>query len=78
MMRPMKSREDGSMVAAFYSIYNELETKGHKPKLDALNNEFSLVVQNICYPKKPPARMLKHTIIKLTPQSRPWRRQNIT
>ena len=46
MLRPMKSREDDSMVQAFTSIYSELEAAGHKPKLHVLDNECSRAVQN--------------------------------
>ena len=46
----MKSREDASMVEAFTSVYTELETAGHKPKLHVLDNECSRAVQK--FPSK--------------------------
>ena len=42
LLRPMKPREDASMVEAFTSTYTELETAGHKPKL-----HFSRAVQKL-------------------------------
>ena len=47
MMRPIQSREDNSIVAAFSNIYDELETKGHKLKLHVLDNECSRAVHNV-------------------------------
>ena len=38
LLRPMKSREDASMIEAFTSVYTELETAEHKPKLYVLDN----------------------------------------
>ena len=46
LLRPMKSREDASMVEAFTRIYIDLEAIGHKPKLHVLDNECSRSVQN--------------------------------
>ena len=47
LLRPMKSREDGSMIDAFTSIYSELEAIGHKPTLHVLNNECSRAGHNV-------------------------------
>ena len=47
----MKSREDASMVEAFTSIYNELETAGQKQKLQVLENECSRAVQKFLIKK---------------------------
>ena len=50
-LRSMKSREDASMVEAFTSVYTELETAGHKPKLHILDNECSRAVQKFLIKK---------------------------
>ena len=39
------------MVKAFTSVYTELETAGHKPKLHILDNECSRAVQNFLIKK---------------------------
>ena len=46
MLRPMKNREDASMITAFKSVYAQLEGAGHKPRLHILDNECSRAVQN--------------------------------
>ena len=47
----MKSREDANIVESFTSIYTELETVGHKPKLHVLDNEYSGAVQKFLVKK---------------------------
>ena len=47
----MKSREDASMVEAFTSIYTELKTAGHNPKLHILDNKCSRAVQKFLIKK---------------------------
>ena len=42
----MKSCNDQCMVAAHKYIYNHLTAAGHKPKLNATDNECSKVIQN--------------------------------
>ena len=42
----MKSRSDECMVAAYQDIYEYLENRGHKPKLNIMDNEASKAVQN--------------------------------
>ena len=51
LLRSIKSREDASMVEAFTSVYNELETAGYKPKLHVLYNECSRAVQKFLIKK---------------------------
>ena len=51
LLRSTKSREDASMVEAFTSIYTELETAGHNPKLHVLDNECSRAVQKFLIKK---------------------------
>ena len=51
LLRFMKSREDASMLEAFTSVYTELETVGHKPKLHVLDNECSRAVQKLLIKK---------------------------
>ena len=46
LVRPMKSRNDECMVAAYTDIYDYLENRGHKPKLNIMDNEASKAVQN--------------------------------
>ena len=46
LVRPMKSRSDECMVAAYTDIYDYLENRGHKPKLNIMDNEASKAVQN--------------------------------
>ena len=45
LMVPIKSRKDEDMVAAFTSVYQELELYGHKPALHVLDNECSRAVK---------------------------------
>jgi hypothetical protein len=42
----MRLREDGSMIAAFTSIYSDLKAIRHKPTLHVLNNECFCAVHN--------------------------------
>ena len=46
LIRPMPSRTDASMIAAFTNIYNYLEAQKCKPKLHVLDNECSQAVRN--------------------------------
>jgi hypothetical protein len=46
LVRPMKSREDGSMIAAFTSIHSDPEAIRHTPTLHVLDNECSHAVHN--------------------------------
>ena len=46
LVRPMKSRTDECMVAAYKEIYEYLEEKGFKPTLNITDNECSRSVQN--------------------------------
>ena len=46
LMVAIKSRKDEKMVAAFTSVYQELNTYGHKPALHVLDNECSRAVQS--------------------------------
>jgi hypothetical protein len=52
LLRPMKLREDGSMIAAFTSIYGNLEAIGYKPTLHVLNNECSSADHNFLTSKE--------------------------
>ena len=45
LMVPIKSRKDEDMVADFTLIYQELQTYGHKPALQILDNEYSRAVK---------------------------------
>ena len=45
LLRPLKSRKDEDMVAAFQSAYEELKKKGHNPTLHVLDNECSRAVR---------------------------------
>ena len=46
LIRPMPSRTDASMIAAFTNIYDYLEAQKCKPKLHVLDNECSKAVRN--------------------------------
>ena len=46
MVRTMKSRKNADIVSTFKEVYEELETKGHQPKLHVLDNECSEAVKN--------------------------------
>ena len=46
LVRPMKSREATCHVEAYTEIYQYLEQRGFKPKLNVLDNECSKLVQN--------------------------------
>ena len=40
LMKPMEGMDDGSMIAVFKEIYEELEIRDFKPKLHVLDNQF--------------------------------------
>ena len=44
-MQSIKDQTDASMVEAFQDIYQYLESKGFKPKLDVMDNQCSKAVQ---------------------------------
>ena len=44
-MKPMKGMDDGSMIAVFEEIYEELEIRNCKPKLHVLDNQCSKAVK---------------------------------
>ncbi len=46
LVRPMKSRSDACMVAAYKEVYEYLESVGQKPTLNVTDNEASKAVQN--------------------------------
>ena len=46
LVRPMKNRENESMVAAYKDIYEYLTSKNFKPKLNVTDNECSKAVQS--------------------------------
>ncbi|KAL7538190.1 hypothetical protein ACHAXR_008359, partial [Thalassiosira sp. AJA248-18] len=46
LIRPMPSRTDASMIAAFTDVYDYLEARKCKPKLHVLDNECSKAVRN--------------------------------
>ena len=46
LVRPMKSRSDACMVAAYQDIYEYLESVNQKPTLNVTDNEASKAVQN--------------------------------
>ena len=46
LVRPMKSRTDVYMAAAYKEIYKYLNEKGFKPTLNVTDNECSKAVQN--------------------------------
>ncbi|KAL7523214.1 hypothetical protein ACHAXR_000076, partial [Thalassiosira sp. AJA248-18] len=46
LVRPMKSRSDTCMVAAYKDIYEYLESVNQKPKLNVTDDEASKTVQN--------------------------------
>jgi hypothetical protein len=48
----MKSREDGSMITAFTSIYSKLGSIGYKPTLHILDNECSRAVHKFLTSKE--------------------------
>ena len=39
LIRPLRNREDSSMIECFKDVYSYLETRGCKPKLHVLDNE---------------------------------------
>ena len=45
LVRPMKSRSDECMVAAYQDVYEYLEATGFKPTLNVTDNECSKAVQ---------------------------------
>ena len=45
LVRPMKSRSDECFVAAYKDMYEYLESRGFKPKLNVMDNECSKAVQ---------------------------------
>ena len=44
-MKPMKGMDDGSMIAVFKEIYEELEIQNFRPKLHVLDSQCSKVVK---------------------------------
>ena len=51
LIRPMKTRSDACMVAAFRDVYTYLMDKQLAPKLHVLDNECSKAVQAYLYQK---------------------------
>ena len=70
LVRPMKSRTDECMVAAYKDIYESLTEKGFKPVLNVTDNECTRAVQNYITSQNVDCQLMEHDNHRVTATER--------